>query len=111
MKKLFFISLTSLLLISCASTKFARKAMLIENGMPKKEVLSILGTPDDRQFRMDEEIWTYRFTDLDKIKYYFVWFRNDRVTSLTSDEADSPDNSYYRHGYIDGRAIPADRRR
>ncbi|WP_321517474.1 hypothetical protein [uncultured Bacteroides sp.] len=101
MKKLLLLLFTTLL-VSCGSSQFIRKTMLIENGMSKNEVLNLLGTPKDRQFHTTEEIWEYEVTTLTETKYYFVWFKNDKVSGLTSETEYANNNN---------RPMPIERRR
>lgn len=107
MKKILLLCLTTML-FSCASTsEFMRKTMLIENGMTKNEVIDLLGVPKDRQFHGTEEIWKYELPSLTVTKFYFVWFRDNGVSGLTSSYTDNavPDRVH------DNRPMPVERRR
>lgn len=107
MKKILLLCLTTLL-FSCASTsEFMRKTMLIENGMTKNEVIDLLGVPKDRQFHDAEEIWKYELTGLTETKFYFVWFRDNGVTGLTSSYTDNAIPSRDHNS----RPMPIERRR
>ncbi len=51
-----------------------------------KKIVSILGEPDDRQFKDSNEAWQYCITGtgLGVSSYKIIWFRNDQVTGLSS---------------------------
>lgn len=69
---------------SCITTSksFNEKLFLIEKGMSKEQVLSIMGKPDYRRFDNAFEEWEYRPTF--SVNVIIVTFDNGRVSALDS---------------------------
>lgn len=56
-------SIISVLLVGCAThgtQELRAKALMINPGMTKAEVVDILGTPGNRQFQEKNEAWQYK---------------------------------------------------
>lgn len=89
--------LAALLLAGCGSLE--RKAILINPGDDKKTVLSIMGTPGDRQFQGQREAWQYGQTGAGFGYHDFriIWFRDGKVTGLTSYKDHTPASSAAAH--------------
>jgi hypothetical protein len=72
----------------CASTSsMVRNSISVTPGQAKEEVLSVMGTPKDRQFQGKDEAWQYCATDYSGFgadQYIVVWFYDGKVTGLTS---------------------------
>jgi len=84
MKKIIF-GLSLLLLTSCGSSKLNDKAVQVEPGMSKEQVLNLMGSPGDRQFQNASEAWQYCSTGVTgNDKHYIIWFEDGYVSGLTS---------------------------
>jgi len=66
-------------LLSCASIQ--SKAKLVHPGDDKDRVTALLGTPGDRQFKGDNEVWQYCLPGDD---YRMVWLSRGKVIAVTS---------------------------
>jgi hypothetical protein len=73
-------SLSLLFLFACTSNP-ARKALNIQPGMTKEEVLGIAGQPSDRTFVGNSERWTF---DSEEGPKKVVLFRSGKVVTLES---------------------------
>ncbi len=74
-----------LLLSGCAaSTSLPEKTLEIQQGHTKADVLRVLGSPGNRQFREDDEAWQYCATAFDKDSFVIVWFHEGIVTGMTT---------------------------
>lgn len=73
-----------MLLTACGSLE--RRSITINAGDTKDRVLAVMGTPGDRQFRDDLEVWQYCQTGAGFGYHDFrtVWFRGGRVTGVSS---------------------------
>ena len=62
------------------------KTILIDAGSSKADVLNILGTPEDRQFKGTNEAWQYCVSGagFGYNDHKIVWFLNGVVTGITS---------------------------
>jgi hypothetical protein len=80
-------------LTACGSLE--KKAIMINAGDGKEQVLAAMGTPDDRQFEGDAEAWQYCQTGagFGYHDYRIVWFRKGKVTGLTSYKSARPASS------------------
>ena len=86
------------------------KAMLINVGMAKSEVLSIMGPPAKRSFKKSQE--ALDFCGLSAFKgtqVYTIWFTNQKVSAVTN-YSDSMDLGDCRRHIkeIDWGQVPAD---
>lgn len=89
MKILFtlFIMLSALTLTSCSDmslTQIRSKSLLIEPGMSKAQVTSIMGAPGNRQFQGRNEAWQYKSDGFVESDLHIIWFVNGRVTNTSS---------------------------
>src|SRR5665647_2295887 len=85
MKKYQFILATlAVLLVGCGSLE--KKAILINLGDAKDQVVAAMGTPDDRQLKGGNEAWQYCQTGagFGYHDYRTVWFENGKVTGINS---------------------------
>lgn len=82
-KYLFFF--IALILISCGTTSNLRsKQILISPGQTYKDVINILGTPGNKQFKNSMEAWQYCQTGLTSDLFIVIWFFEGKVTGLNS---------------------------
>ena len=58
--------------------------MGIDPGATKEEVRSILGVPQDRQFKGKQEAWQYCNTGLVNDTFLIVWFFDGKVTGMNT---------------------------
>lgn len=83
----FLVSLLAMFLLTgCAGGQLAKKSVQIERGYSKSEVAALLGPPENRQFRGDDEAWQYCETDAGPgyDDYVVVWFYKGQVTGITT---------------------------
>lgn len=73
------------LLAACAGLE--RKAALIEMGMPKNEVLKILGEPGQKSFQGSREAWQYCQTGLLADHYTTVFFGDGKTEGITKENS------------------------
>jgi len=74
---------TTIVILGCAGVK--HRALQINSGDTKERVIEIMGTPDDRQFSGQQEAWQYGMVvSIGICDYTVVWFREGKVTGLTS---------------------------
>jgi len=71
-------------LVACGTLQ--KKAMQINPGDDKNQVLAVMGAPGDRQFLGDDEVWQYCQTGAGFGYHDFrmVWFYRGKVTGITS---------------------------
>lgn len=69
-------------LTACSTT--VKKAVLVNPSDSTQQVLALMGSPDDRQFRGKDEAWTYSAARFGYAEYRVVWFYDSRVTGVTS---------------------------
>jgi len=69
-----------------------KKSILINNGDTKEQVLSVMGVPDDRQFRGNDEVWQYCQTGagFGYHDYRSIWFYDGEVTAINSYKSTRP---------------------
>jgi hypothetical protein len=68
------------------STSALRKqALQINNGMTKSQVIDILGTPGNRQFRDNYEAWQYKSYGMFEDDLHIIWFKDGLVTGYTTE--------------------------
>lgn len=80
---------TILVLGGCANS-LIRKSGTIENGMSKQEVVRLLGSASDKQFRGKNEAWQYCELGAVTSDFLVVWFYEGSVTGLTTYKDSSP---------------------
>lgn len=73
-----------LLLQACGSLE--TKSTMINLGDNKERVLSIMGQPDDRQFKGSNEAWQYCHakTGIGIHDYRIIWLYDGKVTGMNS---------------------------
>ena len=82
MKKILIIIL-SLFIVGCAST--IKKSLSLEPGMSKQSVFKILGTPENRSFKGDNEAWQYQeIVGFGQCSYLTAWFSRGTLIAVTS---------------------------
>jgi hypothetical protein len=74
----------AVLLSACGSLE--KKAVLINVGDPKEKVLAVMGAPDDRQIKGQNEAWQYCQTGagFGYHDYRTIWFYQGAVTGINS---------------------------
>lgn len=90
-------SLAMITLTACGTLE--KKTILINPDDDKTRVLEIMGTPDDRQMLGQNEVWQYCVTGagFGYHDYRVIWFRNGRVTGITSYKDSTPASSCVGH--------------
>jgi hypothetical protein len=67
----------------CATTK--QSSLMISPGDSKEKVASVMGSPDDRQFKNTQEAWQYGMVvTIGVCDYTVIWFESGKVTGLNS---------------------------
>lgn len=81
------------IIVSCGTLE--KKAILINLGDSKDQVLKIMGTPDDRQLKGKNEAWQYCQTGagLGYHDYRIIWFYDGKVTGINSYKSSRPASS------------------
>lgn len=73
-------------MVSCSTSKSINSKLLkINEGMSKKEIVSLLGDPNDRRFEGGYEEWEYRlYTNPfdNQWKFCIITFKGDFVTGM-----------------------------
>lgn len=82
----FGILLMILMITGCSSVFVSNKQLMeITPGMTTKDVLKVLGTPDNRRFEHQYEEWEYlRNTVMGETKVILVRFVNHNVVAMES---------------------------
>jgi hypothetical protein len=80
-------------LVACGSLE--KKAVLLNVGDAKEKVLAIMGPPDDRQLKGQDEAWQYCQTGagFGYHDYRTVWFFEGKVTGINSYKSSRPASS------------------
>lgn len=83
MRRIYFIIFV-VALFGCGTLE--KKSILINIDDDKQKVLSIMGTPDDRQMQGKQEAWQYCISGagFGYNDHRVVWFNNGYVTGITS---------------------------
>lgn len=83
MRRIYFIIFV-VALFGCGTLE--KKSILINIDDDKQKVLSIMGTPDDRQTQGKQEAWQYCISGagFGYNDHRVVWFNNGYVTGITS---------------------------
>jgi hypothetical protein len=78
--------ITMFCLAGCSGGQLMKKSVQIEPGYSKSEVLAILGSPENRQFRDDDEAWQYCETEagFGHDDFVLVWFHKGQVTGINT---------------------------
>jgi hypothetical protein len=78
---------------SCGSLE--KKSSLIAMGDEKEKVLKIMGPPDDRQLKGNDEAWQYCQTGagFGYRDYRIIWLHNSKVTGINSYKSTRPGTS------------------
>lgn len=85
--------------LSLACGSLEKKSILVNAGDGKDQVLSAMGMPHDRQFQGSAEVWQYCQTGAGYgyHDYRIIWFREGRVTGITSYKDSTPASSCAGH--------------
>jgi hypothetical protein len=99
MKRLHLLGILIIAVLLSACGSLEKKAVLINPGDTKEQVLAIMGPPGDRQFRGKDEAWQYGQTGAGFGYHDFriVWFYDGKVTGLTSYKDHTPASSAASH--------------
>lgn len=69
--------------LGCSST--GKGPAILEPGMAKEEVLSIMGSPNDRSFRGTDEAWHYQeVAGFGQCKYTTVWISDGKLVGVST---------------------------
>jgi hypothetical protein len=73
----------AVLLVGCGTLE--SKSSLVDVGADKKEVLQVMGSPDERQVKGDKEAWQYCISGagFGYNDHRIVWFSKGIVTGIT----------------------------
>ena len=84
--KIVILSLLIINLFACRTLELEKKTIQINTNDGKSRVLEIMGTPEDRQFLGQNEVWQYCIigAGFGYHDYRVIWFRNGQVTGITS---------------------------
>ena len=75
-----------LIIFVSACVSLEKKSILVSIGDSKDRVLEVMGTPDDRQLKGDNEAWQYCQTGagFGYHDYRIFWFYKGKVTGINS---------------------------
>jgi hypothetical protein len=79
MKHIFLALSVAGCLSACATQPLTKKTLLIEPGMSKDDVLSVMGSPGNRQFKGNKEAWQYCQTGWSADEYILIWLVDGTV--------------------------------
>ncbi|MCE7565367.1 hypothetical protein LZS85_04540 [Aliivibrio fischeri] len=84
-KQLLSIIVTSSLFLSACGT-LDNKTILIDHGASKKDVMEIMGTPQDRQMKGPNEAWQYckSGSSFGANDHKIIWFYKGKVTGINT---------------------------
>jgi hypothetical protein len=81
--KTFFLLVALVVCLGCSS--LPQKAMLLNPGDSKADVIRTMGTPDDHQFRGEDEVFQYGYVAaFGTCEYRVLWFSKGRLVGSTS---------------------------
>ena len=81
--KTFFLLVALVVCLGCSS--LPQKAMLLNPGDSKADVIRTMGTPDDHQFRGEDEVLQYGYVvAVGVCEYRVLWFSRGRLIGSTS---------------------------
>jgi hypothetical protein len=69
---------------ACATAEVHKRAMFINNGDSKQDVLKVMGRPENRQFRGNEEAWQWCETTFGHHNFTIVWLNEGKVTAVNT---------------------------
>ena len=77
------IAILALLLISCGT--MTKNSMTLEPGMSKHDVIQVLGVPDGRSFRGEDEALQYQeIAGYGQCSYITVWLSKSKLLAVTN---------------------------
>ncbi|HVO74268.1 MAG TPA: outer membrane protein assembly factor BamE [Ignavibacteriaceae bacterium] len=90
------------LIFGCSASQ---NSINVNPGMNKDNVLSIMGTPGNRQFNGAREAWQYCSLKLDREEneYTVIWFNEGKVSGMTTYRYG---NAYGEYAKIDWNIAP-----
>jgi len=91
--RFFLLASFSIFIIACGSLD--KQALQVNNGDNKERVTTLMGSPDDRQFKGDNEAWQYCQTGagFGYHDYRVIWFFKGKVTGINSYKSSRPASS------------------
>jgi SmpA/OmlA family protein len=90
----------------CAST--GKAVAELEPGMPKQQVLDILGPPADRSFRGTDEAWQYQeVAGFGQCKYTTVWIVDGKLVGVSTRRGSSVAGCGLGSEEVDWSQMPA----
>lgn len=93
------VSVCALSILSCRTMELANKTIQISKGDDRAKVLQIMGTPQDRQFLADYEIFQYCITGagFGYHDYSAIWLRSGKVVGVTTYKDHTPASNCRGH--------------
>ena len=87
------VAIFAVLLAACGSLE--KKAVLLNLGDTKEQVLAAMGPPDDRQLKGENEAWQYCQTGagFGYHDYRTIWFSHGKMTGMNSYKSSRPASS------------------
>ncbi|GIU52446.1 hypothetical protein TUM4438_45200 [Shewanella sairae] len=81
-----FVAILSFAFFLTGCGSLDKKALLVNSGDSKELVTSVMGVPDDRQFKGDNEAWQYCQTGagFGYHDYRVIWFYKGLVSGINS---------------------------
>lgn len=73
------------LLLTLGCSSLPKQALLLNPGDSKADVLKVMGTPDDHQFRGEDEVLQYGYVvAFGTCEYRVLWFTKGKLIGSTS---------------------------
>jgi hypothetical protein len=83
--KIYHLLLSLVFFLGASCSTLNKKTIQISPGDSKEKVISILGAPDDRQFKESQEAWQYgSVVAIGICEYTVIWFNKSSVSGLNS---------------------------
>jgi hypothetical protein len=71
------------ILAGCAQT--TKNSITLDPGMTKQQIVAIMGNPEARSFKGENEAWQYQeIVGFGQCSYITVWLASSRVVAVTS---------------------------
>jgi hypothetical protein len=77
-----YLILASLLFVGCANVQ--KRSTKVNPGDSKEQVIAVMGDPENRQFKGNQEAWQYCDTSFGRYNYSIIWFNSGVATGVNS---------------------------
>ena len=88
------------LCLSACATQLLHTARAIDLGATQEHVRDILGAPQDRQFRGQQEAWQYCETGFVQDTFVVVWFVESKLTGMRTSKNAVGDRGFFCSSHL-----------